>query len=364
MSVYKGLNRSDVFLTDYISRKKWIASGSNLEELGLRLLQGVSSSRPYYTVDEDIKEFRPYTGTVGITSSYTEGKYNRKLLFGSIYEQFYSGSLEDGTFYGDRNLSLQTTLTVPGSRRLITSSFRDTKQETWIPGDQREEDNVIIMILSIPKEVFGNAITPGSFKVNLDKDVWTYVEDDYVANEHGSICDEGYPEGVYTRPSNHWVDPYFEDLHQAGAYDYEGVLIVDGFVGEWHQPEEYKYPTPIQVQANVVGDIIYNQGLVIFTNPFVRFLFENWDAETFEWEGSRDIYTKHIVCKARDIDFNKTFNPTATEELQNTEGFTPYVTTVGLYNSRGDLLAVAKLSKPIKKALDTEMTFDIQIDLG
>ena len=43
--------------------------------------------------------------------------------------------------------------------------------------------------------------------------------------------------------------------------------------------------------------------------------------------------------------------------------FAPYITTVGLYNDAGQLLAVAKLAQPIRKRSDVDMNFLIRIDL-
>ena len=363
MSVYKGLNRSDVYLTDYTSRKKWTVTGSHLEELGLRLMMAKSSSRPYYPVEEDERTYSVASGSTFYSSSTTCSTYNSKLLYGRIYEQYYNGSLKDGTFTGSTDLSLQTTLTITGSRAINDEFYRDPEHETWIP-DSEKQDPIGIVVVSIPAGVMGTSLEPGKFEVKLDKDVYMYVEDDYMMSETGSFCDEGYPLGTWTRESDHWVDPYFEDLHAAHVFDFEGVLLADGFAGEWHQPEEYDYPTPKQFVQKVVGDIIYTHGILVFTDPYYRYLLGNWPVDSFNWESNKPIFTEHVICKVRDIDFNKTLNKTAPEELQNTPGFTPYVTAVGLYNNVGDLIAVAKLSKPIKKPLDTEMTFDLQIDLG
>lgn len=41
----------------------------------------------------------------------------------------------------------------------------------------------------------------------------------------------------------------------------------------------------------------------------------------------------------------------------------PYITTVGLYNEQNELLAVAKISQPIRKPLSYPITFRIQLDL-
>ena len=39
-----------------------------------------------------------------------------------------------------------------------------------------------------------------------------------------------------------------------------------------------------------------------------------------------------------------------------------YITSVGLYNSSGDLMAVAKLSKPVKKTLNSELTISVTLE--
>ena len=43
--------------------------------------------------------------------------------------------------------------------------------------------------------------------------------------------------------------------------------------------------------------------------------------------------------------------------------FSPYITTIGLYNDAGELLAIGKLAQPIKKRNDVDMNFLIRLDL-
>jgi hypothetical protein len=40
----------------------------------------------------------------------------------------------------------------------------------------------------------------------------------------------------------------------------------------------------------------------------------------------------------------------------------PYITSIGFYNSDNDLLAVAKLSNPVKRTLDVAQTFIVKFD--
>ena len=44
-------------------------------------------------------------------------------------------------------------------------------------------------------------------------------------------------------------------------------------------------------------------------------------------------------------------------------GAGPFITAVGLYNNNNDLMAVAKLAKPLKKPMDLPLTFKVQIDI-
>ena len=44
MSVLKGLERSDVYLTDYVSKKQWNVSGSSLGDLDIKLIRAMSSN--------------------------------------------------------------------------------------------------------------------------------------------------------------------------------------------------------------------------------------------------------------------------------------------------------------------------------
>jgi hypothetical protein len=63
-------------------------------------------------------------------------------------------------------------------------------------------------------------------------------------------------------------------------------------------------------------------------------------------------------------------NLTLTQDDDNTyynfvsgSDFAPYITTIGLYDDFGRLLAIGKLAQPIRKRNDVDMNFLIRIDL-
>lgn len=82
------------------------------------------------------------------------------------------------------------------------------------------------------------------------------------------------------------------------------------------------------------------------------------------------IYENEIRCKIEENDFNISHNPTLTSDTSGSlksfainSDFAPYVTTVGLYNNRNELLAVAKLAKPLPLSATTDTTLVVRYDI-
>ncbi len=82
------------------------------------------------------------------------------------------------------------------------------------------------------------------------------------------------------------------------------------------------------------------------------------------------IYENEVRCKVGENDFNMSMNPTITfdnsgslRDFATSSFFAPYVTTVGLYNNRNELLAVAKLAQPISLSSTTDTVFVVKYDI-
>ena len=76
------------------------------------------------------------------------------------------------------------------------------------------------------------------------------------------------------------------------------------------------------------------------------------------------------LCRVSAGEFNTTRNHSALEENNDQylnyltgSNFSPYITSIGLYNSVGQLLAIAKLGQPIKKRDNVDMNFFVRLDL-
>ena len=101
-----------------------------------------------------------------------------------------------------------------------------------------------------------------------------------------------------------------------------------------------------------------------------RFQSGSLTAATFQ--NVTNINSTLIFCRASADEFNYSSNPTFRDASGNIVVIDPgddtgqrsfsFITTVGLYNSNNDLLAVAKLSRPIEKNDEKDLTIRVRLD--
>jgi len=92
------------------------------------------------------------------------------------------------------------------------------------------------------------------------------------------------------------------------------------------------------------------------------------DGASFKLNGEETISSNLVFVRARNAEFNYSSNPSNTSgsgELRHDVMINSpqaYLTTVGLYNDNNDLLATAKLSKPLLKDFTKEALVRIKLD--
>ena len=89
----------------------------------------------------------------------------------------------------------------------------------------------------------------------------------------------------------------------------------------------------------------------------------------FRARSAETISSTHYFVRLRNKEFNYSNNPTffnpdtgvlVQSDFRNDPRV--YITTVGLYNDENELLAVAKLSKPVRKSFDEELLLRVRLD--
>ena len=170
----------------------------------------------------------------------------------------------------------------------------------------------------------------------------------------------------------------------------------------------------LEIPQEDFGNIFYSDGVIVFTNTEGD--FENYE---IEYRSTQTIHELEILVEVGDGEFNTSQNPSAVNVLlSGSYDFTttpitnvspaktvkikevldiaqrtsysgsigsttgswddymnystsdptgsylaPFVTTIGIYDKDGDMVAVAKLPQPIKKLPDYNLNFILRIDL-
>ena len=124
------------------------------------------------------------------------------------------------------------------------------------------------------------------------------------------------------------------------------------------------------LQTNIVGTVFDKQGIVVISSPDYRYNDIITTAYSASYKSTVTIHEMNVVTRMDSGDFNMSTNLTLTRDDDSTylpfvsgSSFAPYITTIGLYNDAGQLLAIGKLAQPIRKRNDVDMNFMIRIDL-
>jgi hypothetical protein len=90
---------------------------------------------------------------------------------------------------------------------------------------------------------------------------------------------------------------------------------------------------------------------------------------TLSFKSELTLYETQVKCHINENEFNLTQNPTAQSDTSGSlynyitgSDFDPYTTTVGLYNTTNELLAVGKLAQPFRMPSNTDVTFIVKYD--
>lgn len=129
--------------------------------------------------------------------------------------------------------------------------------------------------------------------------------------------------------------------------------------------------------AAVVPDLLVSASIDDIVDHFCYSRFGNGSLTAITFQNVTNINSSLVFCRALPDDFNYSSNPTYSEQTgdfqgrltiydpalgeENQETFT-YVTTIGLYDNSANLLAVAKLSRPVEKNPGRDLTFRVRLD--
>lgn len=120
--------------------------------------------------------------------------------------------------------------------------------------------------------------------------------------------------------------------------------------------------TPMNISGKTINQMLTSSTNTEIANAFRHRLYN------VSFNNTTELNSTIYFCRANAGDFNYSSNPTYLSSskmvVKNSTTDEPitYATTVGLYSTDNELLAVAKLSEPIKKTPSTEFTLRVRLD--
>lgn len=169
---------------------------------------------------------------------------------------------------------------------------------------------------------------------------------------------------------------------QIGA-DENGENAISGLVGNvsflnYAPPNDAFTPITAGESFNnpyvTVGNIFRQHGMVVITDKSLISEIEANGISALEYRGTTTIYENEISCTVGAGEFGMTFNPTAHEydptideykmaSFATGSDFRPFVTRIGLYSDRSELVAIGTLSQPIQLPKNVDTTFILRYDV-
>lgn len=326
MSSYKQFLASDIIVSPLELNKGFTFYGNDLtgSNVGIDRFLGKNITSSIFNINTDE------------TTGFIEPQFQR-LIYKSIQELYYSNYISSS--YGNpvSRPQLIPGLDQEGDRYIGSASnqaYDNYLQSTLtFPRFFPTGSNNILGVISLPIKLYGDYIKPNSFRFTSDS---------------GSLFDDG--EGNIISGSN-----------IVGNIIYShGLVIITG--------NSQSYTTTTSVYGSAIyGSSLYGPGAT-FADEILNYITSS--NVTCSFSSSYTIFENQYKCTINQNEFNLTLNPSVISSsldgsvygFVTKSYFTPYITTVGLYNDEQELLAVAKLAQPLPMSPTTDLTILIGID--
>jgi len=339
MSTYKKLTSKDVIITPFEVNKSFSFSGSAItaSDVGIDSFIG-------YNIPSSILFVSDSSPTTGLTNE----KLSSRLIYNNIKQVYYGNYLSGSNLlYGYISNASTASFNPDGTIEgpIYTTNYYDYIENTiynptgsvvfpsdYPQGTIKPNPNLFntASIISIPTKLFGDNIVPRSFLYR---------------NGDTSLYDDG-----------------------------QGNLYANNITSSTNL-------------TSSIGNIFYRQGIIVAFVSTLQDYFPtggildnaNLNNSRIDFLSSLTLYETQYKCTIRENEFNYSMNPTllvsgGLDQIVNGKAtyqdfvtgsdFSPYITTVGLYDEDQNLLAIGKLAKPLPTSQTTDTTILINLDLN
>jgi len=326
MAAYKQFNSQDIIVSPLEVNKSFTFAGdAELSASNVDVNRFLGKNTNFTASDNFATGFNSGSLILSQSSVYNSTK---QLYYSNYQSQSFGDDALTASVLLGSDASGDVLIGPNGSNGRYVNYLQSTlTQSRYFPTGSNEN----VLAFSIPSKLFGDYIQPESFELYLAYDEWSenqLVTDDGNGNLLSASINVGniiYTHGIAVLTQQNWVEgsATLENL-----YDAESVDITCSFSSSYTIYEtQYK----CTIEESEFG---FSQNPSIISGSF---------STTGE---AKNVFTSSGVP----YDF-------ATGSY-----FSPYVTTVGMYNNDYELLAIGKLAQPLPTSQTTDTTILINID--
>ena len=331
MSVYKSLTTSDVVVTPFKVNKSFSFEGSSS-------LEGKNVSIDRYFG-------KNITSSLWVSGSNPTGQIdtlNQELVYNSIKQLYYTNFLENPNGSPVNTASFNTDGTITATGGAYQPMYDNYLPDTLLANRLfPTASNDRIGVISIPSDLFGEYIKPGTFEITYSGSFNNGIITD---DENGNLLEDGNKVGDIIYQHGMVILTSFGTSITGSKYGI-GLNLGYGFS---------QYGTN---QVQELDDIITSNNIKI------------------DFQSTMTIYESQYKCTFNPNEFVYSQNPSIISgswcgskegklyDFATGSYFEPYITTVGLYDNSNQLVAVGKLSQPLQSSNVTDTTVLVNLDL-
>ena len=322
MSIFKPFITSDVVVTPFKVNKSFTFTGASeftASNVGIDRYFGKNLQTTLF-----VSGSNP-TGEITIQ--------NQELVYESIKQLYYSNYLlnQDGSPVYTSSFNEDGTVTGEGGTQqpMYYNYLPDTLDANRLFPTASDDR---VGVISIPSNLFGEFIKPGTFSYTYSGSLNGLITDD----ENGNL---------------------FKDGAKVGDIIYQhGIIVLTSFSS---------------IAGSVYGTALYGTGVYSTAGASELDDVITSNNVTCSFQSTTTIYESQYKCTLRENEFNFSLNPSIiSSSLSGTvydfatgSYFESYITTVGLYNNANQLVAVGKLAQPLQSSNTTDTTILVNLDL-
>lgn len=342
--------------------------------------------------DDDIVRANPTEVTIGLWSgdtgslrSFFTSSVQSQSLSGQYYTNIYdknpqsnsTAEIQFAVAYGHRTGGGNTTLTVEDQATLSTkATYQQYRNLLLDPVDTQftfdgSYNSDQIYIINIQRARLKEQFDPGNWLLTLSgsNGIRTFIDDsgqtlgaDY--GRAGAIFN--VVSGTLTGVSGSTVAATTSSTKGGFGLVYPqlGIIILN--------PDALVQTIGMATAAHSASaNVVFapNTGSTVFENNQKALVNAIRLGGDFQARSTETISSTHYFIRLRNKEFNYSNNPSFYDEtngaIENTDFVQnprTYVTTVGMYNNDNELLAVAKMSRPVAKGFDREVLVKARLD--